>query len=249
MDTFINITGLLVNFWLLIILHRQGVQKELPWFVLYILWAVLSESVVVAVWFFGRQLFPTLYWSLETIEIALIVAAVRESFLRLFRGFTRKPGFRWSVWGVIGGVVVYSIWNAFATPSVQQNKFGIFEVDAEFLFRWAILGIALLTTILGLLLGESPETREDAVIMGFGSASAGFLAYVISISLFGPKYIFITKYAPTVGYFVAAGWWIWVFSHPVARFGFKELGMGPEDIAKAVRRSREFMERLMREKQ
>jgi hypothetical protein len=249
MVIFVNALNLLVNLWLLIIVHRQAVRKQLPWFVSYIAWEVLAGIEALILRPIDRQFHDALYWWKETIEIVLIVAAVRESFLRLFRGFTRKPGFRWSVWGVIGGVVIYSVWNAFRTTSVQQNKFGIFEVDAEFLFRWAILGIALLSTILGLLLGESPETREDAVILGFGVASAGFLFYVVMFSLFGTKYTFFTKFAPPVGYFVAAGWWIWVFSHPVARFGFKELGMGPEDIGRAFRRSREFVERLMREEE
>lgn len=247
MDTFLIAVNLLVNLWLLIILQRQEVRKHLPWFVLYIGWEVLAGAFGLALWIGNRRLFRALYWWTEAIEIALIVAAVRESFLRLFRGFTREPGFRWSVWGVIGGVVIYAGWRAMAAPPLQQNKFGIFEVDAELLFRWAIFGTAAFTTFLGLLLGESPETREDAVIMGFGAASAGFLAYVISFSASGTKYAFFTKFAPTMGYFLAVGWWIWVFSHPVARFGFKELGMGPGDIGKAMRRSREFVERLMRE--
>jgi len=248
MAIFISVLNLLVNLWLLIIVYRQAVRKQLPWFVSYIAWEVLAGLEAFITRLIDRRLHDALYWWVETIEIALIVAAVRESFLRLFRGFTKKPGFRWSVWIVIAGVVIYAGWMAIAAPPVQHNKLGIFEVDAEFLFRWAILAIAFFSTILGLLAGESPETREDAVIIGFGAASAGFLAYVISVSLWGSKYTFLTKFAPPVGYFVAAGWWIWVFSHPVAKFGFKELGMGPEDIAKAFRRSREFLGGLVKEK-
>lgn len=246
MATFINVASPLVNLWLLIIVCRQGIRKQLPWFVSYLTWEVLAGFAVLILWLIGRQFYDMLSWSMEMIEIALIVAAVRESFLRLFWGFRDKLGFRWSVWSVIAGVVIYASWTAIAAPSLQQNKFGIFEVDAELLFRWVIFGIALLTTFLGLLLKESPETREDAVIMGFGIASAGFLVYVISFSLFGAKYTFFTKFAPPVGYFLAAGWWLWVFSHPVADFGLKELGMGPEDIAKALRRSRELLEHIMR---
>jgi hypothetical protein len=92
------------------------------------------------------------------------------------------------------------------------------------------------------------STREDAVVTGFGIASVGVLAGVVSFSLFGTKYLFLTKYASSVGYFVAAFWWIWVFSRPVAEFGFKELGMGPEDIAKELRRYRELSERMVRKK-
>jgi hypothetical protein len=67
---------------------------------------------------------------------------------------------------------------------------------------------------------------------------------VSSFSLFGNKHIFLTKYIPSVGYFLAAFWWIYVFSRPVLQFGFEELGMGPEDIRKVLKRYRNSGERL-----
>lgn len=236
----INAANVFVNFWLLLIVHRQAVRKQLPWFVCYVVWAVLAGSAALVLLLIGRQMYDTLSWWMEIVEIALIVAAVRESFLRLFKGFTTKPGFRWSVWSVIGGVVIYSAWKAIHAPPVEHNKIGVFEIEAEFLFRWTIFGIALLTTILGFLLRESSETREDAVVTGFGLASFGFLVYVMSFWVLGTKYTFLTKFAPSVGYFLAAFWWIWVFSRPVAEYGFEQLGMGPEDIAKMLRRYRDF---------
>lgn len=245
MDIFIIASNLLVNLWLLELLQRERVWKQLPWFVAYIGWEVASGCLNLAVWLFGHRFYGVLYWSLEAIEVVLIVAAVRESFLRLFQGFTHQSGFRWSVWSVIGGVVIYSAWKAAYAPPVRGTGLAAFVVGAEFLFRWAIFGIALLTAILGFLLGEPPESREDAVVTGFGVASAGFLVYVISVSLFGTKYIFLTRFAPTVGYFLAAFWWIWVFSHPIQQFGFKELGMGPDEIREALRRSRELGERII----
>jgi hypothetical protein len=92
------------------------------------------------------------------------------------------------------------------------------------------------------------DTREDGVVTGFGVASLAFVLYVASFSFFGTKYIFFTKYLTSVGYFVAAFWWIRVFSRPVTEFGFKELGMGPEEIAERLRASRERTERIMRKK-
>jgi hypothetical protein len=87
-------------------------------------------------------------------------------------------------------------------------------------------------------------TREDAVVTGFGIASGAFLLYLGSFSLFGTKYIFLTKHIPSVGYFVAVFWWIYVFSRPLRQFGFEELGMGPDEIRKALRRYRASGEQL-----
>ena len=96
--TLINVLSPLLNLWLLIILHRQKVRKQLPWFVSYVAWEVLAGFALLIAWLIGRQMYDALSWWMELVEIALIVAAVRESFLRLFRGFTKKPGFLWSVW-------------------------------------------------------------------------------------------------------------------------------------------------------
>lgn len=242
------IAGLGLNIWLLIIVCRQGVRKHLPWFVLYVSWGIFLASVQLVTWIISPRLYNAVYWWMELIEVFLIVGAVRESFLRIFQGFTSNAGFRWLVWGVILAVVIYSAWKAIYLPPVHSSRLQSFVFGAEFAFRWGIFGIAALTSVLSLFLHEPMNTREDAVVMGFGLASVGVLAGVVSFSLFGTKYLFFTKYASSVGYFVAVFWWIWVFSRPVAEFGFKELGMGPEDIAKELRRYRELTERIMRKK-
>jgi hypothetical protein len=149
---------------------------------------------------------------------------------------------------VILAVIIYSAWKAIYAPPVQSTRLGSFVVGTEFAFRWAIFGIAVLTAVFSVFLREPMDTREDAVVTGFGLASFGVLAGIINFSLFGTKYLFFTKYASSVGYFLAIFWWLWVFSRPVAKFGFRELGMGPEDIAKELRRYRELTERMMRKK-
>lgn len=246
MDTFLSVANLLVNFWLLIILHRRGVRKQVSWFVCYVLWEVFAGAIELAVLLVGRQLYGPLYWWMETVEIALIVAAVRESFLRIFGAFTSRPGFRWSVWGVIGAVVIYSAWKAVYAPPVAGNKVGVFEVGAEFLFRWAIFGIALLTAVMGAVFRRPLEIREEAVVTGFGAASLGFLIYVVSFSLFGTKHIFLARFAPPVGYFVAVFWWIWVFLRPTKERGLKELGVGPDEVSSELRRYRKDAEEIVR---
>ena len=241
------IANLIVDVLLLAIVYRQDVRKQLPWFALYVAWGVLLASIQLTAWIISPRLYIAVYWWMELIAVVLIVGAVRESFLRIFRGFTSEAWFRWSVWCLILAVVIYSAWKAVYLP-VHTSRLESFVVGAEFAFRWGVFGIAVLTAFLSVLVKEPMDTREDAVVTGFALASVGVLVGVISFSLFGKKYLFVTKYASSVGYFLAIFWWIWVFSRPVAEFGFKELGMGPEDIAKELRRYRELTERMMRKK-
>lgn len=248
MKIILLIGGLVVDVWLLVILLRQGAKKQLPWFTTYVIWGVVLQVTQIAARAISVRLYIAVYWWMEAVAVILIVGAVRESFLRIFRGFTRIAWFRWSVWSVIGAVTLYSIWKAFHAPPLQSSRLTVFVFGAEFLFRWGIAGIALLTTVLTLVHEGSLSTREDAVITGFGVASLTFVLYVSTFSIFGQKYTFLIKYLPSVGYFLAVGWWIWVFSRPVAEYGFKELGMGPEDMRKEVHRYREHVEEIMRKK-
>jgi hypothetical protein len=238
------IAGLLVDVWLLIVIHRQGVRKQLPWFALYVAWGVVLVSVQLAAWAINPRLYVAVYWWMEAIAVVLIVGAVRESFLRIFMGFTKMPWFRWAVSGVIAAVVAYSAWKAIYVPPVQGTRLTSFVIGAEFMFRWGIAAIGALTMLLSWLLNEPTNTREDGVVNGFALASGAFVVATVIVSISGTKYLFFIKYLPSVGYFLAVFLWIWVFSRPVEGFGFKELGMGPEDMLKEIRRYREAAQRI-----
>jgi hypothetical protein len=238
------ITGLAIDVWLLTIVHRQHVRRHLPWFVLYIAWQVLLVLIQLTTWLINPRSYVTIYWWTEAIGVVVIVGAVRESFLRIFRGFTGMQWFRWTVSGVIAAVVAYSAWKAVYAPPVQGNRLTALVIGSEFLFRWGIAIIALLTTILSYLLNEPMDTWEDAVITGFGLASAAFVISVILVSFFGMRYLFLSKYIPSVGYFVAVFMWIRVFSRPVQGFGFKELGIGPEEMLRIMRDYREAVKAI-----
>lgn len=236
--------GLAANIWLLIVIHRQHVRSQLPWFALYVAWGVLSNSVELGAWATIHQLYLVVYWWMEPIWLVLMVGAVRESFLRIFRGFTRMSWFRWAVSGVIAAVVAYSAWKAIYVPPVHGTRLTSFLVGAEFLFHWGIAAIGLLTMLLSWLVKEPTNTREDAVVNGFAISSGMIVASAVIFSFFGTKYLFLSRYLPSVGYFLALFLWIWAFSRAVEGLGFKELGMGPEDMLKEIRRYREVALRM-----
>jgi hypothetical protein len=244
MVTALLIANLAVNTWLLIILYRRNVRKQLPWFALYVAWEFFLACIQIAAWTISSRFYIAVYWWTEAIAVVLIVAAVRESFLRIFEGFTRFAWFRWSVWGVIIAVVIYSAWKALYAPPVQGNRLTPFVVGAEFAFRWGVAAIGMLSALLMFLLEQPMGTREDSVVTGFGIASIAFVAHVVLVSLFGTRFIFFSTYLPSVGYFVAVFLWIWAFSRPVREFGLKELGVGPEDVAKTLRGYREAAKRI-----
>lgn len=247
MGTLVTILNLLISFWLLTILHRQAVRKQLPWFVFYVTWEVLFLCSSLALLAISRHVHDILYWWLEAVEIILIVAAVRESFLRIFGGFTKMRWFRRTVTGVILAVVAYAAYKAIYYPPVQGNRITALVAGTEFLFRWGIAGIGFLTIVLSWLIDEPTDTREDAVVTGFALISSAFIGYVIIVSLFGTKYLFFAKYLPTMGYFMALILWIRVFSRPEQTgVGFENIGIGPEEMLKIVRGYRKAIDAMRR---
>lgn len=239
------LANLAVNLWLSVVVWRREVWKPLRWFSLYVAAGLLSTGVGLTLWFVDRRLYVTVFWWMEAAKIALIVAAVRESFVRTFVGFTSLRWFPWVVRGVIAGVVAYSIWKAIYAPPVQSNRLISFIIAGEFTFRWGFVGIGLLSLALLRILELPHDTRETAVIDGYTIASAAFLVYVISRSFFGTRFVGITQFVPDIGYVLAVILWIKYMSRPEREFGFKELGMTPEALAAELRRYREVATRLL----
>lgn len=238
--------NLFLDAWLLSVLYKQASRRQLPWFVTYISWELLSTVIGITAWLVSRQLYVTVFWWMEGVRIALMVVAVRESLLRLFEGF--KPLLRWSVLGVSIAVLLYSAWKAIHAPPIQSNRPIAFILGAEFTFRWGIAAVAMLSIFLMWFIQEPMGSREDAVVTGCGFASVAFVANVLSRSFFGTRFTFLTQYLPDVGYFVAVLWWIKVFSRPIEKYGFKELGLEPEEIAGQLSRYRDLTNRIMRGK-
>ena len=232
---------IVLNACLLVIVYRRGTRKYLPWFFLYVSWAVLLACIQLGTWLISPRVYVAVYWWMEAIAVTLIVGAVRESFLRIFSGFTRMRWFRWTVSGLIAVVLIYSAWKAIYAPPIDVPRLAAFVIGSEFMFRWGITAIGLLTMVLSALLHEPWNSRENMVVTGFMVASGTFVATTVIVSLFGTEYLFVSKYLPSVGYFIALFLWIWAFSRPIQEFGFEELGIGPEDMLKAMRRYRESL--------
>lgn len=234
--------NIVLDAWLLTILYKKDVRKQLPWFVLYVVWELVSTTIGLTTWLISKDTYTVIYWWKEVPRMALLVGAVRESLLHIFEDF--KSMLRWSVFATILLVMLYSTWKAVYAPPVQSNWLISFIIGAEFAFRWGIAAVAVLSVPLMWWIEEPRSGREYSVVMGCGFASMAFLSHVLSRSFFGTRFTFFTQYFPDVGYFVTVLWWIKVFQRPVEEFGFKELGVEPEDIAKEIRRYREAADQI-----
>lgn len=240
------IIHLAVSSWLLVVVLRRGIWRQLPWFACYIASEVVGACAGLALWHVNRHLYITVYWSLDAVQLILIIGAVRESFVRTFVGFSSLRWFPWLVSGVIATVLVYAAWKAIYAPPVQSNRIIALIIGGEFTFRWGIVAVGLLSAGLERLFELPRDTREVAVIDGCAVASVGLLAWVVIRSLFGTRYLPITQYFGELAYLLACAIWIKYMLRPEAKVGFNELGISPEQVALELRRYRTAAERLLK---
>lgn len=236
---------LAANGWLLLILFRKSIIRNLPWFGAYIASEVVGACVGLVLWSLQSHLYKTVFWGMAAAQIILIVGAVRESFLRLFVGFRSRSWFPWLVRGVIALILLYSIWKAIYLPTVRTNRLESLIADGEFAFRWTILAVGLLAVILERIFMVSRNTREAAVLDGCTVVSLGAIAWVVSRSLLGRRYIFITQYLQEIGYLLGAIIWIKSMSRPESSTGFAELSITPEMAEAELSRYREAAKRFL----
>jgi hypothetical protein len=238
---------LAVNGWLMMILLRNRVGRQLPWFTTYVASELVGAAIGLVLWSINRHLYVTVFWWMAAAQIILIVGAVRESFLRVFVGFRSLRWFPWCVGAVIACVVAYSGWKAIYVPAIETNRLISLIVDGEFAFRWTIVAVGLLSAGLERLFVLSRETRESAVLDGSTVASLGMLAWAVSTSLFGQKYSLITPYVPELVYLCAAAVWISHMSRPEIPAGFDRISITPEQAAAELSRYRKAAERFLKE--
>jgi hypothetical protein len=232
------VANLIFDIWLLRILWRQGIRKQLPWFVAYVVWELTVTVVGLTLWIASQPMYIKVSWWMEAVRVALLVVAVGESLLGIFKGF--ESLLRWSVLAVVAAVIWYSVWKGNHGTPAQWSHLTWFVFNAEFALRWAISGVTVVATGLMWFIAEPAGTREDAVITGAAMDSMGFVAWSVLLSFFGRKFTLIARYLPDVGYFIAAFYWIKIFQRPIQGMGLEELGMEPEEVRKRLRSYREL---------
>jgi hypothetical protein len=233
-----------VNLWLLFILWRRRIWRQLPWFACYASSELVGAWVGLFLWVIDRRLYVTIYWWMAAVQILLLVLAVRESFVRTFVGFGILSWFPWLLRSVIGVVLVYSAWKAIYAPPVHNTRIIALIVGGEFTFYWGIVAVGVLSLAMVWLFQLPSSTREMAVMDGCTILSVATLITVISRSVFGTRFALITQHVPELGYVLAAIIWIKYMSRPEAEAHFKDLGLSPEAMSLELRRYRKAAERL-----
>lgn len=190
----------------LAILIRRRLRRRFFWFFVYILYEVLESLVRLAV--SGNQsLYLKVYWSTEVADSTFAIMAVRESFLNVFKPYTRLRWFTRTVWTCIAFALSYAVFKAWAFPPVEPSRaiWAIIGLDVAMAYCLSVVGILYLALIW--LLKIRKYRWESAVILGFTvNVSVSVFGY-LTRSVFGTRLRILSEWLPAVGYIMGATIW------------------------------------------
>jgi hypothetical protein len=230
--------------WLLRVLSKKGVKKELPWFFLYIAWCLLSGLVGLITWFVARRFYVTVFWILQIPSAALLAAAMQEGLLDMFKRL--RAVLHWFMPGVLAFVILYCALRAtFFTP-FPANRLVSFELSSEFTLRWSLVIVVIAALAMTYFAEEAWDTRGLYAVVGISIISLAWVAWSNGLSGFGLPALFIAKYLPSLGYFFATLFWIKRFSVPLAQFSLQDMGIGLEDVQRRLGLFAQILEMIKR---
>jgi hypothetical protein len=216
LNTIIVAVGVCLQAIILFLLLRSRGNRQFPWFFVYISYSLL-ESVLrlVARGFgsgYGRLYYNVYYWS-EIGEVLLAVMAVRESFLNVFRAYTKLRWFLITVWGSVALALAYALARAIFAPPVSATRRGAVIIGLEVAVNYSLAAVGIVYLAMLVLAQIREHQWETGIVAGFTIYySIGVFTFLL-LSRFGHKYG-IVDWIGSLAYIIAEIQWAVVLSCP-----------------------------------
>jgi hypothetical protein len=202
-----------LQLFILRLLIKRQIQRRFFWFYAYIIYALIEESLRLSV-SGSRFLYARVYWWTETGDVILSVMAVRESFLNVFRGFTRWGWFIWLVWSSVGIALTYAAFRAWLFPPLHATRQGATIIGLETAVDYSLTTVGILYLGVLLFFRIREHQWETGVISGFTINATLAVVGLLTLSVFGKKFRVLNEWIPAVAYLMAEIEWAIVLSRP-----------------------------------
>jgi hypothetical protein len=225
--------------------RRNRLYGKFPFFTAYCAYICVA-AILRSVFLSHPHVYFYVYWYAEPGAFMLKIAAVHESFMRVFRGFYRVKWFRVLFPGTIMAALAISIWRAYAHPA-HASALGSAIIAGSVTAQYIVLAISMLFIALVTLLRASWRVHEFRLMLGFGiSALAIFLEGALR-SEFGTRFIFLTTMLAGMAYILVLIIWLTAVWHPTAaRKSISDTGVSPEALVRELRRQLTIVRSLLR---
>lgn len=191
---------------ILALLIRRRLEKRFFWFLLYLAYE-LCESVVRVVVSGNQGLYLKVYWYTEVGDVTLSFLAVRESFLNVFRPYTRFRWFTGIIWGGVGIALLWAVFKAWVLPPVESNREIFAIIGLEVAVHYVLTAIGILYFAFVVWQKVKGHRWESTVILGFTVNVMIAVFGYLTRSVFGRRFSRLSEWLTAVAYIVGALIW------------------------------------------
>lgn len=221
---------------------RKRLHRRFLWFELYIIYELCEAAVRFTV-AGNKAVYFNVYWLTAVGGVAFSVLAIRESFLNVFRAYTRLRWFVWFVWGCIGLAVLYAVFKAWVFPPTPASRRGAVIIGLQ-------LGVDFTVAVIGLVYFGLVRFFRIRNHQWESGIMAGFLIYAVfellplaSRSIYGTRFKTAREWVPAIAYIIAEIGWAVVLSRPERKIS-RPGDLTVDDLAQLDQDS-EFLARFL----
>jgi hypothetical protein len=220
---------------IIIVLVEKRLQRRFLWFLAYIAYDALEAVVRLSVAMIAGSagdLYFNVYWLTTVGGLALAVLAVRESFLNVFRAYTRLSWFLWAVWGCIGLALLYAVFKAWVFPPFPAKRSSVIIIGLTLAVDYTLAAIGLLYFALTAFFRIKDRQWESGILAGFTVYMIFDIMSLVARSVVGLEFKTAREWAPAIAYLLAEIGWAVVLSRPERKAQGQELNLTVDDLTK-----------------
>jgi len=144
--------------------------------------------------------------------VLFVVLAVRESFLNVFRPYTRLRLFTGTVWVCVGLALLYAVLKAWLFPPVNRGWQTAAIIGLELAEQYSLCAVGILYFACMRLFRIRGYQWESGIMLGFtiymALAPGGFLTR----SILGTRFRLVSEWLPAVAYIMGEATWVLTLS-------------------------------------
>jgi hypothetical protein len=195
------------------VLLKRRLHREFRFFFSYVAVGTLADSVKLVV-IHDYRLYFQVFWTAEALIVFLALAALYESYFRVFRNFFRVHPWFWRIFpAAVVIVVVISAVYAVTRPPIKAIRITSLIVSLEIGVNLIQFSIFLLFRGAMIVFHARRRNYPLGIVNGFAVLAAAGIAYTL-VSEFGTKLIFLVHYGVPVAYILADVVWLDTFLRP-----------------------------------
>lgn len=242
-DILLSLVGPFVGAFLAAILVWRKVNREFPFFFLYVISSIGFPILRLCV-SGDYKFFFWIYWGTEAIYVFLALLALHEVFRKVFVTFYEKRWFRLFFPVVVIAISLLAVIYRLGSPPMQANRVISLIISLGMAVNLVQALLFVLFFFLVWLNGIGPREYPFGIVMGFAAIAIVIFTVEWARSVFGTKLNAVWSYSHSVAYILAVILWLKTFLRPPEPEPQWRLKITPEQLLDEIRQYTKILGKL-----